>query len=107
MPRIWKEANDGRKYSDAPSNPLPAPARNLVSREFVCVSVCSFAFRFESKDEIREHISFLFSLKRKLTPPAVFPTSLKELIHFFAGIHNAGMSDCRCTVKRKSRRKRF
>jgi len=32
----------------------------------ICVSVCSFTFRFESKDEIREYISF-FEKKTHLT----------------------------------------
>jgi hypothetical protein len=70
MARIWKEANDGIRYSDAPSAPLSVHARKLVSREFVCVSVCSFTFRFESKDEIREYISFF---EKKTHPSSRIP----------------------------------
>ena len=68
--RIWKEANDGRRYGDTPSNPLPAHARNLVATEFICVSVCSFTFRFVSQDEIREYISFF---EKKTHPSSSLP----------------------------------
>jgi hypothetical protein len=70
MPRIWKERNDGRRYGDAPSNPLPEHARNLVVSEFICVSVCSFTFRFVSTDEIREYIAFF---EKKTHPSSRLP----------------------------------
>jgi hypothetical protein len=80
MARIWRETNDGRRYSDAPSNPLPAYARNLVSREFICVNVCSFTFRFASKDEIREHISFF---EKKTHPSSRIPDFPEGADSFF------------------------
>lgn len=80
MARIWREANDGRRYSDRPSNPLPAYARNLVSREFICVNVCSFTFRFESKEEIREHISFF---EKKTHPSSRIPNFPEGADSFF------------------------
>jgi hypothetical protein len=58
MARIWKEAKDGRRFGDSESHPLPARARGLVACEFICVNVCSFTFRFESKEELCEYISF-------------------------------------------------
>jgi hypothetical protein len=70
MARIWKEANKGMRHGDRESNPLPARARGLVAREYICVTVCSFTFRFESKDEIREHISFF---EKKTHPSSRLP----------------------------------
>ena len=80
MARIWKETNDGRRYNDASSNPLPTHARNLVPREFICVSVCSFTFRFESKDEIREYISFF---EKKTHPTSRIPNFAEGPDSFF------------------------
>jgi hypothetical protein len=70
MARIWKEAHDGRRFGDREMNPLPAQARGLVVREFICVNVCSFTFRFESKDEIAEYISFF---EKKTHPSSRLP----------------------------------
>src|SRR5580700_10796129 len=72
MARIWKEANDGRRYGDTPREPVPRPARNLVKQEFVCVKVCSFTFRFVTKDEIVEYISLF---EKKTHPSSRVPTS--------------------------------
>ena len=58
MARIWKEPHSGMRYGDEPSEPLPAHARSLRTREFICVNVCSFTFRFESQSEIRKYIAF-------------------------------------------------
>ena len=73
MARIWKEANDGRRYGDKLSEPLPRYARNLVKNEFICVSVCSFTFRFESKEEIAEYISFF---EKKTHPTSRVPDEM-------------------------------
>ena len=72
MARIWKEANDGRRYGDTPREPVPRPARNLVKQEFVCVKVCSFTFRFVTKDEIVEYISLF---EKKTHPSSRVPAS--------------------------------
>jgi hypothetical protein len=58
MPRYWKEPYTGTRYGDDPPDALPAPARGLVVQDLICVSVCSFTFRFYSGDEIREYIAF-------------------------------------------------
>jgi hypothetical protein len=42
----------------------------LIRREFICVTVCSFTFRFESKDEINEYISFF---EKKTHPSSRLP----------------------------------
>src|SRR5262245_3300310 len=58
MARYWKEPYRGLRYGDSPPEPLRTPARGLVPRELICVSVCSFTFKFYSGDEIREYIAF-------------------------------------------------
>jgi hypothetical protein len=58
MPRYWKEPYTGARYGDCPPDTLPAPARGLVIQELICVSVCSFTFKFYSRDEIQEYIAF-------------------------------------------------
>ena len=45
-------------YGDNPPEELPAPARGLVPRELICVSVCSFTFKFYNDDGIPEYIAF-------------------------------------------------
>jgi len=70
MPRYWKEPNTGSQYGDKSSEPLPAQARGLVVRNFICVSVCSFTFRFVDKDEIREYILFF---EKKTHPSSALP----------------------------------
>ena len=66
MARIWKEPNDGVRYGDEPAEaPLPKHARGLRKREYMCVHVCSFTFRFESKLKIRKYIAFY---ERKIHP---------------------------------------
>src|SRR6266853_1638989 len=70
MARIWKEAHDGRRFGDREMNSLPSRARGLVVQEFICVNVCSFTFRFESKDEISEYISFF---EKKTHPSSRLP----------------------------------
>jgi len=59
MPRYWKEPCTGARYGDCPPDTLRAPARGLVIQELICVSVCSFTFKFYSRDEIQEYIAFL------------------------------------------------
>jgi hypothetical protein len=70
MARYWKEPTTGTRHSDRVSNPLPTHARGLDGREFICVSVCSFTFRFESQDEIREYIAFF---EKKTHPSSTLP----------------------------------
>jgi hypothetical protein len=71
--RIWKEAQDGRRYGDVPSRTLPAHAQTLIPREFICVNVCSFTFRFQNTDEIREYVSFF---EKKTHPTSRVPASM-------------------------------
>jgi hypothetical protein len=70
MARIFREENTGRRYGDAPSRSLSAHARSLIREEFICVTVCSFTFRFQSKDEICEYISFF---EKKTHPSSRLP----------------------------------
>jgi len=70
MPRYWKEPYTGFRYGDHPPDMLPATARGLVHQELICVSVCSFTFRFYSQDEIREYIAFF---EKKTHPTSTLP----------------------------------
>jgi len=70
---MWREANNGRRFGDGPSSPMPPHARSLVKREVICVHVCSFTFRFESKDEIDEYIDFF---QAKTHPSSRVPENL-------------------------------
>ncbi|HEV2277932.1 MAG TPA: hypothetical protein VGS02_07140 [Acidobacteriaceae bacterium] len=58
MARIWRESGDGRRFGDRTAEPLPHYARSLIKPDAICVHVCSFTFRFVSKDEIEEYIQF-------------------------------------------------
>jgi uncharacterized repeat protein (TIGR03803 family) len=57
-----------------------------VKNEFICVSVCSFTFRFGAKEEIAEYISFL---EKKTHPTSPVPDemladcSILHWHHFF------------------------
>ncbi len=73
MARIWKEKADGRRYGDRNSESLPEHARSLVSKNLVCVNVCSFTFKFESKDEIEEYIQFY---EKKTHPTSRVPEKM-------------------------------
>src|SRR5579862_220998 len=70
MPRYWREPYKGARYGDHPPEPLPAPARGLVIQELICISVCSFTFKFYNRDEIREYIGFF---ERKTHPSSTLP----------------------------------
>jgi hypothetical protein len=77
--RIWKESNDGRRFGDELLYPIPAYARDLVTRDFICVNVCSFTFRFENEDEIRKYIAFF----EKKTHPSSRRDIPEEIDSFF------------------------
>ena len=73
MARIWKEANTGARYGDEPvEEPLPEYARRLRKREYLCVHVCSFTFRFENKRELLKYIAFY---ERKTQPTSMRRTT--------------------------------
>jgi hypothetical protein len=72
MPRIWKEKYDGRRYGDRNSKPQSSYAITLDNRELICVNVCSFTFKFVSKDEIMEYIAFF---QQKTHPTSRVPES--------------------------------
>ena len=73
MARIWKEAKGGRRYGDVPVEPVPRCARNLVNQEWICVKVCSFTFRFVTKEEIAEYIEFF---QKKTHPSSRVPANM-------------------------------
>jgi hypothetical protein len=70
MPRYWKEPHTAARYGDSPPDTLAAPARGLVIQELICVSVCSFTFKFYSGDEIQEYIAFF---EKKTHPSSTLP----------------------------------
>jgi hypothetical protein len=70
MPRYWKEPYTGARYGDRLPNTLAAPARGLVRQELICVSVCSFTFKFYGADEIREYVAFF---EKKTHPSSTIP----------------------------------
>lgn len=70
MPRYWKEPYAGLRYGDHPPDTLPSPARGLVIQELICVSVCSFTFKFYSRDEMQEYIAFF---EKKTHPSSRLP----------------------------------
>lgn len=53
--------------------PLPPYASSLVKNEVICVHVCSFTFRFVSKNEIEEYIRFY---QAKTHPTSRVPASM-------------------------------
>jgi hypothetical protein len=73
MARIWKEKYDGRRYGDVDPGQLPPYARTLVNRELICVHVCSFTFKFLSKEEISQYIAFF---EQKTHPSSRVPESM-------------------------------
>jgi hypothetical protein len=73
MPRYWKEPHTGARYGDSPPETLPAPARGLVIQDLICVSVCSFTFKFYSGNEIQEYIAF-FEKKTHRSSTLPIPT---------------------------------
>src|SRR6516165_5505181 len=73
MARMWREASDGRRFGDRTSEAIPSYARSLVKREVICVHVCSFTFRFVSKEEIHEYIDFF---EAKTHPSSRVPENL-------------------------------
>jgi len=54
----WKEPYTGARYGDRPPDTLPARAGSLARQELICVSVCSFTFKFYRADEIRRAARF-------------------------------------------------
>jgi len=38
--------------------PVSRHARNLIKQELICVNVCSFTFRFVTKEEIADYIEY-------------------------------------------------
>jgi len=73
MARMWREASDGRRFGDRTSEALPSYARSLVKCDVICVRVCSFTFRFVSKEEIEEYLKFF---QTKTHPTSRVPASL-------------------------------
>jgi hypothetical protein len=71
--RFWKEIYDGRRYGDTPMELPPAYAKGLVKQELICVNVCSFTFKFATKDEIQEYIEFF---GRKTHPTSRVPEQM-------------------------------
>ena len=67
----------------------------LVIQALICVSVCSFTFKFYSGDEIQEYITFF---EKKTHPSSTLPIPAGP-DSFFDGIRNAG---CPCIFKRKA-----
>jgi hypothetical protein len=53
--------------------PLPAHARSLIQRQFICIRVCSFTFRFETKEEISKYIDFF---QKKTHPSSRVPAKM-------------------------------
>jgi len=58
------------RYGDRPPDDLPVSARGLVRQELICVSVCSFTFKFNSADEIQEYVAFF---EKKTHPSSMLP----------------------------------
>ena len=62
MARIWKERFDPAKHSGLPDavDPLSRhwTAPTLLPHELVFVSVCSFTFRFDSKEQLESVLDF-------------------------------------------------
>jgi hypothetical protein len=83
MARIWKEKNNGRRFGDRPWTHQPPYAATLDPREDICVSVCSFTFHFESKDEIEEYIAF-FTQKTHPTSRRPMPEGMDRFDRWHA-----------------------
>lgn len=73
MARIWKERFDPVKHGGLPDalpdavEPLPrhSTAPTLIPHDVVFVSVCSFTFRFESKEQLARVLDYY---ERKIVP---------------------------------------
>jgi len=58
MARFWKQANHGRRFGDRTRELQPHYARTLEPPQEFCITVCSFTFRFDSRDDIQEYIGW-------------------------------------------------
>ena len=70
----------------------------MVKRELICVHVCSFTFRFESKEEIEEYIKFfqaiLLAVSRKHTSKLQPSTlALTTVVRTLAALSSGGAEE--------------
>lgn len=81
MARIWKEQFDSSKHSGLP-DALPdvvEPIRRhwtaptLIPHEVIFVSVCSFTFRFDTKEQLERVLAFY---DQKIVPSSRQPESV-------------------------------
>lgn len=70
---MWRELRPGVHFGDQASEPLSPYAGSLLKHELICVHVCSFTFRFVSKNEIEEYIRFY---QAKTHPSSRVPGSM-------------------------------
>jgi len=84
MARIWKEAFDSAKHGGMPDG-LPdavepqrrhSAAPTLIPHEVVFVSVCSFTFRFDSRQQLERVLNYH---ERKIVPSGRQPESTWSL----------------------------
>jgi len=84
MARIWKEAFDSARHGGMPDDSLDAveprrlhlTAPTLIPNEVVFVSVCSFTFRFDSRQQLERVLNYH---ERKIVPSSRQPESTWSL----------------------------
>jgi hypothetical protein len=81
MARIWKERFDSAKHGGLPDS-LPdvveplmrhSTAPTLIPHDVVFVSVCSFTFRFDTKEQLHRVLHYY---ERKIVPTSRQPESV-------------------------------
>lgn len=73
MARYWRAKGKGGCGDRQATAPTPKYARNLLARDAIAVSVCSFTFYFDTKEQISEYIQFF---EKKTHPSSRVPASM-------------------------------